>query len=182
MIARSRRLMWAASLRIICISASEAIPKKPCQPRTHALTWAMQRSRLPPQLRGVSCRTLSIALRLVRSDRSTSTTPDCGSRRNRNPREVAILGPGDRRLGLVHLQAQAPFDEAGQAGHHPLPRPLACHIHLGVVGIASEPVTTPGRVPDRTRPTRCWRATATAANPGARLGRCRSPHRLARPP
>jgi len=38
---------------------------------------------------------------------------------------LALLGAGDSRFGLVHPQAQAPFDELGQAGHHPKPRPLA---------------------------------------------------------
>jgi hypothetical protein len=38
--------------------------------------------------------------------------------------EVAVLGPGDGRLGLVHLEPQAPLDEPGQAGHHPPPRSL----------------------------------------------------------
>ena len=37
MIARGRRRMWASILRIICISETEAIPKKPCHPRSHAL-------------------------------------------------------------------------------------------------------------------------------------------------
>ena len=35
---------------------------------------------------------------------------------------------------------------SAQAGHHPLPRPLATHVHLGVVCITSEPVTTPGEL------------------------------------
>lgn len=56
---------------------------------------------------------------------------------------MAILGAGDRRLGLVHLQAQAPFDELGQAGHHPQPRPFAAHVDVSIVGVADEPVTTP---------------------------------------
>ena len=42
--------------------------------------------------------------------------------------QVTFLGSGDGRLGLVDLQAQAPFDEPAHAGHHPQPRPLAAHI------------------------------------------------------
>src|SRR5450755_389133 len=57
--------------------------------------------------------------------------------------EVAVLRASDGRLGLIHPQTQAPLDELGKAGHHPLPRPLATHVHLGVVCIANEPVATP---------------------------------------
>ena len=51
-IARSRRLMWASSARNVYCSDGEAIPKKPCHPRSQPLIWAMQLSSLPPQLRG----------------------------------------------------------------------------------------------------------------------------------
>ena len=52
----------------------------------------MQTSMLLPQLRGVSWRTRSIALRIVRSDNSTSTTPVCGSNRSRKPRKWRSSG------------------------------------------------------------------------------------------
>ena len=47
-IARNRRRMWASILRIICISSTEAIPKNPCQPRSHALIRAMQHTACLP--------------------------------------------------------------------------------------------------------------------------------------
>ena len=74
---------------MICITDAdaEAIPKNPCQPRSHALIGAMHAASVLPQVLGVSCLTRSIALRLVRSDNSTSTVPDCGSSRSRNPRK-----------------------------------------------------------------------------------------------
>ena len=79
--------MWASSVRIIRISVAEAIPKKPCQPRSHVLVLAMQLSSVPPQFLGVSWRMRSIAKRLVRSDNSTSTTPVYGFTHNRKPRK-----------------------------------------------------------------------------------------------
>jgi hypothetical protein len=60
--------------------------------------------------------------------------------------EVAVLRASDGRLVVVDLQAQAPSDEPLQAGHHPQPGPLARHIDIGVVGIADEPVATPGKL------------------------------------
>ena len=108
MIARSRRRIWASILRIICISEAEAIPKNPCQPRSHALIRAMQPSSVPPQFRGVSWRTRSIALRLVRSDSSTSTAPVCGSNRSRKPRKWRSSGRATADLAWFTFRRKRP--------------------------------------------------------------------------
>src|SRR5450755_3646196 len=63
------------------------------------------------------------------------------------PEEVSVLRTGNSRLGPVHLQTQASFDELGQASHHPPPRPLAADIQLSIIRIANEPVTTPVKLP-----------------------------------
>ena len=60
---------------------------------------------------------------------------------------MAVLGIGDGRLRLVHLQAQAPSDEVSHASHHPLARSFAAHVHVAVIGVANELVTTPGELP-----------------------------------
>ena len=73
-------------------SDGEAIPKNPCQPRSHTLIRAMHDTSVPPQFRGVSWRIRSIALRLVRSESRTSTAPVCGSNRSRKPRKWRSSG------------------------------------------------------------------------------------------
>ena len=53
-----------------------------------------------PQVLGVSCLTFCIALRLVRSESSTSTVPVCGSNRSRNPRKCRSSGWATADLAL----------------------------------------------------------------------------------
>src|ERR1700679_1678664 len=60
---------------------------------------------------------------------------------------MAVLRTSDSRLGWVYPQAQAPFDEPGQAGHHPQPRSLALDVDVAVIRVANEPVTTPVKLP-----------------------------------
>jgi hypothetical protein len=62
------------------------------------------------------------------------------------PEEVAVLRSCHGRLGGVDPQAQAPLDEAAQAGHDPLSGAFAAHVDVAVVGVADEPVTTPGEL------------------------------------
>ena len=57
--------------------------------------------------------------------------------------EMALLRTRDGALRLVHLQAQAPFDELAQARHHPLPRSFAADVDVAIVCIANESMATP---------------------------------------
>ena len=95
---------------------------------------------------------------------------------------MAFLGSGDGPLGLVHLQAQAPFDELGHARHHPLPRTFAAHVHVAVVRIANEPVATPGELSVELVQHDVGEQRRQRDRLAERPARCRSPHRPAAPP
>ena len=56
---------------------------------------------------------------------------------------MSFLWPGDGALARVHTEAQAPLDEAGDARHHAMPRPLAAYVDVDVVGISHESVASP---------------------------------------
>jgi len=51
---------------------------------------------------------------------------------------VQIAGAVDRRLLLVHLQAQAPFDETPNRLQYAMPRPLATHEDVSVIGVTDK--------------------------------------------
>src|SRR5207245_9023923 len=51
-----------------------------------------------------------------------------------------------RTLGLVHLEAQPPFDEPDHTGHHPVPCAFASDVNVRVVGVAHEVVAAPGKL------------------------------------
>src|ERR1700737_4185077 len=107
--------------------------------------------------------------------------------------EVTVLRAGDGRLGLVHLQTQASFDELGQAVHHPFPPSLAPHVDVaesrrrespppalaepgGNLSAPRAPIVQPsGRTPNRQWANRPGCRLATSArNLRARRGRRRS--------
>ena len=110
--AAGSRAAAAGCGRRACASSAapdaEAIPKNPCHPRSHALIRAMHDTSVPPQFLGVSCRTRSIALRLVRSESSTSTIPVCGSNRSRKPRKWRSSGRATADLAWFTFRRRRP--------------------------------------------------------------------------
>lgn len=59
---------------------------------------------------------------------------------------------------LVHLQEQCPFDELGDALKHPLRGPLALAENHEVVGVPSEPVSSPFKLWSSSL-SMCWRVS-----------------------
>jgi hypothetical protein len=57
--------------------------------------------------------------------------------------EGPLRRAGDRGLVAVDAQLEPRLDELRDAGHDPLPRPLASNMDHDVVGVADETVTAP---------------------------------------
>ena len=128
---------------------------------------------LLPQFRGVKLDGPAPSRCASCAPRSTSTIAVCGSTRSRKTKEAATSRWGDSRLRLVHLQ-ELLLNELGQAGHHPLPRLFAAHVHLGVVCVANQPVTTPVKLAIELSSTPAPQATAVADRLAVRPARSRS--------
>jgi hypothetical protein len=60
--------------------------------------------------------------------------------------EVPFFGTCYRTLGLIHLEAQPPFDKPDHTGHHPVPCAFASDVDIRVVGVAHEVVAAPGKL------------------------------------
>src|SRR6516164_9017262 len=133
----------------------------------------MARSGLTPGMRRVSART-----RLV------YRASACGAMRRRlageaEAEEFARTGARDR---AVDLQLQAAGQELLGAGHDPLPRPLALHIDIAVIGVADKAVAASLQIPCSAHPASGWTAAARAARPAACPRRSVRPARQPAPP
>ncbi len=63
--------------------------------------------------------------------------------RQAKAQKLARRRPRHRALGCVDLELETVGDEVGKTGLHPPPRALAADVHIAIVRIAHEAVSTP---------------------------------------
>src|SRR5215510_3203755 len=67
--------------------------------------------------------------------------------REAEPEKLPFLRSRHRTLSLIYLEPERLCDESRDALHHPLPRPLAPHVDIAIVGIANKAVSPPLQLP-----------------------------------
>src|ERR671922_1249686 len=65
-------------------------------------------------------------------------SPNHRTSRETESKKFPLLRPRHRALRLVHLELESARDEAFDALHHPLTRPLAANINVAVVRVSNK--------------------------------------------
>src|SRR5262249_30901315 len=75
-----------------------------------------------------------------RNDRRRDASLGLSCDREAKAKERSLRRPSHGTLRAVDLEFESACDEGREALHHSLPRALATHVDIAVIGVANEPV------------------------------------------